>query len=295
MHTLIAHPFPIIRRVLEDALAGRGHTFDSVDRAADLLEAVRRRPPQLVLLDWGLARDPVALCAKLRAALDGAPTQLVAIVRRGDEEREASQDAGVDGCLPLPLDPAAIDARIAMAERAARARPASPPPTEISTARAIRARRRTDPLYAFRRASATPAAAIAVAVAAPTPAAAARRTRVLAIDDQPLILVTLRRILGREHEVVTATSAEEALALLAAGPPFDAAICDVSLPGMDGVDFYRELTRAAPALAERTLFLTGGACNPRARAFLEEMRGRRVDKPFHPDDLRARIRERLDA
>ncbi len=77
------------------------------------------------------------------------------------------------------------------------------------------------------------------------PAAGTAR-QVLVIDDEPLIRETLAEYLGGEGFAVTvAASGEEALAL-AAGQRFDVALCDVQLPGMDGLELLDRLLRLNP-------------------------------------------------
>ena len=58
-------------------------------------------------------------------------------------------------------------------------------------------------------------------------------SRLLIIDDDQLILKVLEAGL-RDYSVVTASSAEEGLGLYAA-QPFDAVVCDLVLPGMQGL------------------------------------------------------------
>jgi CheY-like chemotaxis protein len=122
---------------------------------------------------------------------------------------------------------------------------------------------------------------------------ARRRGRLLVIDDQPMVLTALRRLLGREHDVVTAVGAREALERLADGAEFDVILCDVMMPEMDGAEFHMALLRVAPTQAERMLFLTGGAVTPRARAYLATVPNRAIEKPFDADALCERIRAAL--
>ena len=76
--------------------------------------------------------------------------------------------------------------------------------------------------------------------------------RVLAVDDEPLALADLGRMLGASPlvgEVVTAGGGEEALDLLSAGA-FDLLLLDVRMPGFDGVRLARVVRRfgTPPAL-----------------------------------------------
>jgi EAL domain-containing protein (putative c-di-GMP-specific phosphodiesterase class I) len=70
--------------------------------------------------------------------------------------------------------------------------------------------------------------------------------RVLIVDDDPFALKLLARQLAQVgvDDVHTCSSAESALGWLGDGQPdFDALICDLNMPGMDGVEFLRHLAR----------------------------------------------------
>jgi CheY-like chemotaxis protein len=74
-------------------------------------------------------------------------------------------------------------------------------------------------------------------------------------------------------------SAQDALARLEADEPFDLVICDLMMPDMTGMDLYERLETVRPQVAERFVFMTGGACTDRARAFLDRIRNPVLDKP----------------
>lgn len=122
------------------------------------------------------------------------------------------------------------------------------------------------------------------------PVSSARRARILVVDDEPLIGATISRALAQEHDVVSITSAREALARLLAGDAFDLIFCDLMMPVMTGMDFFAQLSAARQDLAARVVFLTGGAFGPRAQAFLEQTPNARLEKPFQLQALRAFIR-----
>ncbi len=106
------------------------------------------------------------------------------------------------------------------------------------------------------------------------------RARILVIDDEPAVGNVVRRLLAREHDVVTVTSARAALGRLAEGAQFDVIACDLMMPETSGMDFYEEVERRFPAVAGRVFFMTGGTFTPSAQAFLERAGLRRLDKPF---------------
>jgi CheY-like chemotaxis protein/two-component sensor histidine kinase len=122
---------------------------------------------------------------------------------------------------------------------------------------------------------------------------ARRRGRILVVDDEPMIAKTLQRTLSAEHEVVGIGSANEALERIGAGERFDVILCDLMMPQMTGMDLHAEISRVSREQASRMIFLTGGAFTPRARAFLDTMPNRRIEKPFDIRHVRALINERI--
>lgn len=64
---------------------------------------------------------------------------------------------------------------------------------------------------------------------------------ILVIDDEPLVRDSLSILLGSKgHSVVTAESGRAGIAAVAAGV-FDAVICDVFMPEMDGFETIRAI------------------------------------------------------
>ncbi len=125
----------------------------------------------------------------------------------------------------------------------------------------------------------------APAPAAPPPAA---RARVLVVDDEPMVGASLRRALSA-HDVVSVTSAREALARIEGGERFDVILCDVMMPGMSGPELYAELDRRGSDAARRLVFLTGGAVHPSTREFLARTPAAVLEKPFDAAALRALV------
>lgn len=112
------------------------------------------------------------------------------------------------------------------------------------------------------------------------------RARILIVDDEPALLVILGEILAVEHDVVTVGSGTDALALLETDTRFDALLCDLMMPGVDGLAVHRFLRNHAPALAARTVFATGGAFTARAAGYLSSHGGPVLVKPFTAEEVR---------
>jgi signal transduction histidine kinase len=112
------------------------------------------------------------------------------------------------------------------------------------------------------------------------PQANARPLRLLLVDDEPFLRRVTHRLL-QPHEVVEASSADEGLSILARDQRFDVILCDLMMPGRSGTDFYRDLSARSPQLANRFLFVSGGAVTAETEAFLREVTPDRVVlKPY---------------
>ncbi len=116
---------------------------------------------------------------------------------------------------------------------------------------------------------------------------------ILAIDDEPIVGTALKRVMGKEHQVVTETSARKALERIRGGEHFDLILCDMMMPDMTGMDFYDELKSFAPERAAEIVFMTGGAFTPKARTFLDSVGNERLEKPFDMVTLKNLVQEHL--
>lgn len=116
-------------------------------------------------------------------------------------------------------------------------------------------------------------------IAKVTSIAASGPVRILVIDDEPMVVRVLVRLL-EPRLAVGVTSASAALTRLEAGEDYDVLLCDLVMPGMTGMELYAELCRSRPELAERCLFMSGGAFTPEARDFVEAPHRKCLDKPI---------------
>ena len=119
---------------------------------------------------------------------------------------------------------------------------------------------------------------------------AARRARVLVVDDEPQIVRALKVVLREAgFEAVPAETASEALDLAAVRPP-EAAIVDLVLPDLDGI----ELTRRLREWSEMPILVLSavGEEEQKVRA-LEAGADDYITKPFGTRELVARLQAAL--
>lgn len=119
----------------------------------------------------------------------------------------------------------------------------------------------------------------APAVAAPPESEKGERGRILIVDDEEGIRAAMVRML-RGHETVEAGNGEEARGILENDQAFDVVLCDMMMPSYSGMDLHAWLCEHHPAVAERLIFITGGAFTPRTREYLARVSNLRIEKPF---------------
>jgi CheY-like chemotaxis protein len=106
-----------------------------------------------------------------------------------------------------------------------------------------------------------------------------RRGAVLIVEDEHAVARMLQKVLSSTDAVTLASSGVEALSRLESQQAFDVILCDLMMPEMTGMDFYRAVVSKSEALARRIVFMTGGAFTPSARTFLDQVENLRLDKP----------------
>ncbi len=106
---------------------------------------------------------------------------------------------------------------------------------------------------------------------------------ILIVDDEPLVLRSLARML-RAYDVVAAPSAREALDLCRQRR-FDVILCDMMMPEMDGVDFHQAVEAVRGGSAACIVFMTGGAFTDRAQRFLATVPNPWIEKPLTRERL----------
>jgi excisionase family DNA binding protein len=114
--------------------------------------------------------------------------------------------------------------------------------------------------------------------------------RVLIVDDDEVVRVTITEWLATvQREVVAAASGEEALAILKT-TDVDLVLLDLSLPGLDGVETFRQIQALRPGVP--VIIVTGYPDSALMAQALEIGPFTAISKPIHWDRMN-RIVERI--
>ncbi len=117
--------------------------------------------------------------------------------------------------------------------------------------------------------------------------------RLLIVDDHPIVRHGIAQLLGREPDIecgLEAADAEAALELLR-GNAVDLVICDISMPGISGIDMVRRLASSKPGLPVLVITMHEEAIYAE-RALAAGARGF-ITKHEAPDRLIAAVRRIL--
>jgi two-component system NtrC family sensor kinase len=112
--------------------------------------------------------------------------------------------------------------------------------------------------------------------------------RILIVDDDRFLAETLRAMIEdyahfdakQVVAVEIANDGREGARRLESGDPFDAILCDVAMPGLDGFALFERLRARGSPLAERFVLVTGGAFRPAPIDLLDGQGPPCLRKPF---------------
>lgn len=117
------------------------------------------------------------------------------------------------------------------------------------------------------------------------------KNKILVVDDEKLMRVSLEDKLGKEGYAVTSLSnAVEGLRVLQS-INFDAVITDVRLPKMDGIEFLREIKKTSPDTV--VIIMTAYGSIENAVMAMKEGAYDYVTKPFSLEELMIKLRKAL--
>ena len=107
--------------------------------------------------------------------------------------------------------------------------------------------------------------------------------RVLLIDDDQEILKTCEELLCQNGFQVTPCSDSTQVMSLLKGAPFDVAVLDIRMPGMEGTDLLPLIKKVCPDLA---VIIASAYCEDSDRGYYHELGAcEAISKPFSPEVL----------
>ena len=109
---------------------------------------------------------------------------------------------------------------------------------------------------------------------------------IMLVDDSATVLLSISGILAKAgFKVVTANSAEDGQKKLAAGTKPDLLITDLNMPGMNGIDFIKEVRKLPAYRFMPILFLTTESQQARKLEAKEAGASGWIVKPATADEL----------
>jgi len=109
------------------------------------------------------------------------------------------------------------------------------------------------------------------------------KKKVLVIDDEQIVLNSVKKILGHgEHEVETTSSGRQGLEW-ALSKSYDIVLTDVRMPDMGGMLILRDIKKAKPSMP--VIIITGYANVQTAMQAMKLGAAEYIEKPFTPDQL----------
>jgi len=114
------------------------------------------------------------------------------------------------------------------------------------------------------------------------------RARVLIVDDEIALTSALRRQLRGHHEVTVINDGAAGLAAILR-QDFDVILCDVMMPGTDGLAVLEALRKSRPDLVHKVVLMTAGVFADPIRERVAALGGQLLDKPVPLETLLAMI------
>ena len=112
-----------------------------------------------------------------------------------------------------------------------------------------------------------------------------KKGRALLLDDDPILRELITAFLAENgYDVVQVQNGGEGVREVLTSD-FTLVICDLNMPGLPGDMFYRAVERIQPELCKRFIFITGHRDDAKTDAFIAQVNGFVVWKPFQLQEL----------
>ena len=117
----------------------------------------------------------------------------------------------------------------------------------------------------------------------------AQNARVLVIDDDDDLRALAVRVVKQAGYAVDSVADGQGGLDRLTKQTYDLIVCDLRMPGMNGVAFYRAVERRNPVMARRVVFMTLHSSSDEYRDFLRGVYAPVLNKPFTLDEFRAMV------
>ena len=120
------------------------------------------------------------------------------------------------------------------------------------------------------------------------------KIRILCVDDEVNVLRSLQRLfLDEDYDILTANSADEGLSILKGEGLIQLVISDYRMPGMNGVDFLKEVYRSWPDTIR--IVLSGYADTSAVVSAINEGQIYKfIPKPWNDDELKVTVTNAIE-
>jgi DNA-binding response OmpR family regulator len=111
----------------------------------------------------------------------------------------------------------------------------------------------------------------------------------LAVDDNPVNIEIIEALLDEDHNLITATTGEEALKI---APDFrpDLILLDIMMPGMNGYEVCRRLRANSNLMYTKIILVSAKIMTPERLEGYEAGADDYITKPFDEDEFLAKVR-----
>ncbi len=112
-----------------------------------------------------------------------------------------------------------------------------------------------------------------------------KKKEVLVVEDDPVMLRLVAQVIGKKYHVVTCTNALDALRRIHAGSVPHLIISDVSMPGMSGYEFVKNIRVSGLYRNIPIIILSGKEESDTRISFYKLYISNFLIKPFNPEEL----------
>lgn len=115
------------------------------------------------------------------------------------------------------------------------------------------------------------------------------RSRILVVEDNLDTARLIDKALSLDYDVVVCHEAEEAARHLLSGETFHVIICDINLPGRDGISLFEDMKVMGDDLEKRFIFSSSAD-----RSTIEKTGAAFLQKPFRFADLKELVAKKIE-